>query len=332
MENGQVLVSVIIPVFNSGIHLKRCLDSVAAQTWRELDVILVDDGSSDGSSSICDYYALIDNRFHAFHTANRGPGAARNFGLEHAAAKFVCFIDSDDWCEPGFVASFFREGEMRNDLVIQGMVRDHLDAPSLSTSLRDAYYDRLSFPTCFADNNLLVYGGPCCKLFKKSILTEFNIQFPVDYQFGEDLVFFLNYVCRCNSIRCYPQAYYHYVEQFENTLSSKVHDSIPLQQFIVESVQALNNALPKESSQDVKLLFNNHCLDLAKRSICNMYKLHYNRKRKILVLSFMKKHVRGSLHYKRAIIKNRVFLWATRLPVLIQLALFDMLHAFGIIH
>ena len=97
------MISVIVPVYNAERWLRRCLDSICAQTFRDLDIILVDDGSTDGSGRICDEYAGKDPRVRVLHTSNGGLSAARNWGIEEAAARrspYIAFVDSDDWIEP----------------------------------------------------------------------------------------------------------------------------------------------------------------------------------------------------------------------------------------
>ena len=94
---NDTVVSVIIPVYNVENYLKECLDSVLAQTYTSFEVIMVDDGSTDSSGTICDEYEKKDKRFHAVHRENGGLSAARNTGLEEAKGKYVYFLDSDDW-------------------------------------------------------------------------------------------------------------------------------------------------------------------------------------------------------------------------------------------
>lgn len=97
-------ISVIIPVYNTERYLEECLDSVIAQTFEAWECLLIDDGSSDRSGSICDRYAESDFRFKVFHTANSGVSAARNLGIEHASGSCIAFIDSDDTVDPGYLS------------------------------------------------------------------------------------------------------------------------------------------------------------------------------------------------------------------------------------
>ena len=100
-----MLVSVIVPVYNVSPYLREALDSVINQTYKELEIIIVDDGSTDGSASIYEEYAASDPRIKLIHQANKGLSGARNTGLEHATGEFVSFIDSDDSISPMFIES-----------------------------------------------------------------------------------------------------------------------------------------------------------------------------------------------------------------------------------
>ena len=100
MENHAPLVSIIVPVYNYKAYLRRCLDSIAAQTFTDWECLVVDDGSSDGSDAICDEAAAADERFRVIHKQNGGISSARNAGLEAARGKFVMFCDQDDAIDP----------------------------------------------------------------------------------------------------------------------------------------------------------------------------------------------------------------------------------------
>ena len=95
----KILISVVIPVYNVDKYLRQCLDSVIGQTFGNLEILVVDDGSTDKSAIICDEYAAKDKRIRVFHTANHGLAAARNYALDKAAGDYIAFLDSDDWLE-----------------------------------------------------------------------------------------------------------------------------------------------------------------------------------------------------------------------------------------
>ncbi|MDR3314701.1 MAG: glycosyltransferase, partial [Oscillospiraceae bacterium] len=97
MQSNPLLISVIVPVYNVEPYLPKCLDSIVSQTYANLEIILVDDGSTDASGSICDAYAAKDERVRVIHQANGGVAAARNAGLDAAVGEYIQFVDSDDW-------------------------------------------------------------------------------------------------------------------------------------------------------------------------------------------------------------------------------------------
>ena len=98
--NRETMLSVIVPVYNVEAYLPRCVDSILAQSYSNLEVILVDDGAKDASGAICDAYAAKDPRVKVIHKENGGLSSARNAGLDIALGEYIAFVDSDDWIEP----------------------------------------------------------------------------------------------------------------------------------------------------------------------------------------------------------------------------------------
>lgn len=103
MNDEPILVSVIIPIYNNRAYLTQCLESVICQSYRNIEIILIDDGSTDDSGSICEQYAIRDPRVCMYHIENSGVSAARNFGLDRAKGSYILFADGDDWIEPDTV-------------------------------------------------------------------------------------------------------------------------------------------------------------------------------------------------------------------------------------
>ena len=103
MEKNEPLISVIVPVYDVEKYLSKCLDSLLAQTWRNLEIIVVDDGSPDGSWDIMQDYAARDSRVRIFRKKNGGVSAARNFGMDTAEGEYLGFVDPDDWVSPHYL-------------------------------------------------------------------------------------------------------------------------------------------------------------------------------------------------------------------------------------
>ena len=117
MSNPKI--SVIIPVYNAESTLRRCVDSVLAQTFTDFECLLIDDGSKDRSGAICDEYAARDSRIRAFHKENGGVSSARNLGLDNATGEWIAFVDSDDWAGEKYLESFSEY--LDADLIISGI-------------------------------------------------------------------------------------------------------------------------------------------------------------------------------------------------------------------
>lgn len=124
-------LSIIIPVYNTAKYLRQCLNSIVAQSLKEIEIILIDDGSTDGSEKICDEYAEKDNRVRVFHKGNEGLSAARNEGIDVSTAPYIMFVDSDDWVEADFcrVPYLLAKGN-NSDLVLFSFNRIYSDGTS----------------------------------------------------------------------------------------------------------------------------------------------------------------------------------------------------------
>lgn len=116
------MISVVVPVYNSSLYLERCIDSILNQSYGDFELLLIDDGSTDDSGTICDKYSLQDKRVKAFHQTNKGVSAARNHGLRVSNGEWITFIDSDAYIEPDYLANFNPSSLTKSDLAIQGII------------------------------------------------------------------------------------------------------------------------------------------------------------------------------------------------------------------
>lgn len=124
---GEILISVIVPVYNiESEYLERCIRSICNQTYKKLDVILVDDGSTDGSGAICDKFAAEDSRIRVFHKENGGSSSARNLGIKEAKGEYLGFIDSDDYIEPDMY-ELLADAIVKYDAPMAQISRDEID-------------------------------------------------------------------------------------------------------------------------------------------------------------------------------------------------------------
>jgi len=220
-------ISIIVPVYQVEKYLRRCLDSIVAQTFTDWECILVDDGSPDNSGKICDEYAEIDNRFRVFHQENAGVSAARNKGLDEAKGEWITFVDSDDYIEEDYLQSFnpdelengslyvhsnyYREEKYQTKVF--GIAENELKriCDCTDTKILYAYLEKNS-------GGLLL--GPCMKLFQQSVIKSNNLLFDVRFSFGEDNLFVLSYLScsQINKIIVKNYCGYRYTNN-ENSLS-----------------------------------------------------------------------------------------------------------------
>lgn len=165
--NNDILVSIILPVYNVEKYIKTCIDSVLTQSYRHLEIILVDDGSKDKSGIICDEYAQIDKRIKVIHKQNEGVSTARNVGMAAASGKYICFSDADDYLMPDYVEYLLTIAEEKQ--VDISLTTSMLSTFTTITFSNDSTNDNIEIiPGIEAAKRILYYHIPIgcyCKLF-----------------------------------------------------------------------------------------------------------------------------------------------------------------------
>jgi glycosyltransferase involved in cell wall biosynthesis len=216
-KTSDVSVSVVIPVYNSRKYLSVCLESVTKQSYRPLEIILINDGSTDGSGELCDAYAGQDKRIKVIHVANRGPAAARNAGLERATGEYLMFLDSDDCLTNGAIELLVeRNREQNADLVVGDFNKL---GRTVSASGHQAYFSGttllnkraiidyvrsyLQRPNRFP---LFVYSWG--RLFKRSIIKEHQLTFDAGLFTFEDVAFNFRYLKFTKTLLFVPEVVY----------------------------------------------------------------------------------------------------------------------------
>ena len=214
-----MLVSIIVPVYNTDKYLKRCIDSILSQKYTDFELLLIDDGSTDRSGAICDEYAKMDSRIRVFHKVNGGVSSARNLGLEHAQGEWVAFVDSDDR-----VSAFYLYNLLYHccnvDLVISYAEFVYSD----NTSRKENYNSRIisdNYDVLFVENDLNWHTSPWSKLFKKKLCND--LRFIEGMHIGEDLVFLYSYMLRCKNIFVSNDTDYFYYTENQATLTKRVN-------------------------------------------------------------------------------------------------------------
>ena len=191
-------VSVIIPVYNVEAYLRQCLDSVVNQTLREIEIICVDDGSTDKSAAILKEYAAKDGRIKVLTQSNTGAGAARNVGIARATGEWITFCDADDWIEPNAIEKMVAAAQREDaDCVCCGMLRDWRNG---TTVFRP--FDEMG-PSD-------TYNAVVNKLFKRNLLE--NLKMDESVSLGEDLMVSAQAMAKAKKIAVLEKGFYHYCE------------------------------------------------------------------------------------------------------------------------
>lgn len=209
---GLEKISVIIPVYNVEEYLRQCLDSVVNQTYQDLEIIIIDDGSPDNCGVICDEYATKDPRIKVIHKKNGGLCAARNDGIARATGDWISLIDSDDWCELDYYEQFMRAHKRILDsgidcnpdvMISKGRLVEYPQKQQPQIWHKEAfhYIDRKQIESLMA--NIQIYGLPWDKLYSAKFLRENHLHFDTTCKALEDFLFnFQVFDCAKDVIGC----------------------------------------------------------------------------------------------------------------------------------
>jgi len=221
----MIKISVIIPIYNAEYSLRKTIESVLAQSFNNIELILIDDGSIDNSSQIIDLYASQSNRIIAIHQSNAGVSKARNVGIEKATGQWLFFLDSDDWIEPDYLLNFAKNTESY-DLIIQGFMTDNVDTGEIkkvkfksTQKLKNYEVVEMLQHKKNAHNGYLWH-----RLFKRSIIIGNHLRFVEGCNFAEDGVFFLQYMRYVKKTNILGTLGHHYVIH-NSSLTNKKYPS-----------------------------------------------------------------------------------------------------------
>ncbi len=221
-------LSVIVPVYNTERYLEKCIDSILSQTFRDLELILCDDGSTDKSGAICDGYRAKDARVKVIHKAGTGVSDTRNVALDHAEGDFIAFIDSDDTIEKDAFSACLQEiTTAQADCVCFGYQKvDENGALKFSVSPAAGRY---AFRTTeekfgFLLRTILPHKigwEVCFRIFRGDIIRRHHIRFHKDNVFGEDLYFTCLYTMYSGSLAVLPDCFYHYYDRSTSAVNAR---------------------------------------------------------------------------------------------------------------
>ena len=223
-------VSVIIPVYNPGQLLSNCLDSVVNQSLKEIEIICVDDGSTDGSLDVLKDYAKKDGRFKIFHQKNKGAGTARNKAIEESTGEFIIFLDSDDWIEQEMCEKLYNHAKKLNtDLVIFDALWHTVNGTKpfnyFSKGEFNEDFNSFTFNYKFIKNRLMIasYGVIWSRIYKSSYIKNNDIKFP-KHKIYNDVEFCFKTAVLAENIAYYPEPFYHYIKMGQPSLQTSFRE------------------------------------------------------------------------------------------------------------
>lgn len=204
------LVSIIVPVYNSAEFLSKCVDSLLCQQYVNIEIILVNDGSTDDSEKICLNYEKIDQRIQYLFKDNGGASSARNYGLQRARGKFVTFVDSDDYVGKNYVYDMVSAHDGLDDVFVISGMRLRKNNEIGYFSYAPEVVTKENIISDFQKKQFFLHGGPTSKLFSLSIIKQYNIQFNTRLKNYEDLIFCLDYLSHVSKIKYIQSTEYVY--------------------------------------------------------------------------------------------------------------------------
>lgn len=226
------LVSVIIPVYNAEKYIRFTLESVKRQTFQRFEVLIIDDGSTDNSASICNQYVMEDNRFKLIRKTNGGVSSARNLGIDQARGKYIYFMDSDDRVESTLLEVCLKPLEELNvDMVIFGMSFDIEKKGRVINHIIKTYSEKILCSENWKNEFIELYennyiSSMCNKIIKKELLDLYKIRYDEKITNYEDLIFSISCINRCKNIQIISSCFYHYILRDELGMSRKYKEGL----------------------------------------------------------------------------------------------------------
>lgn len=185
------LVSVIVPAFNREKTIKRCLESILGQSYRSLELIVIDDGSHDRTGAMCDSYEKKDSRVMVFHNENRGVSYSRNEGIRHASGKYLVFVDSDDYINRSYLENLVKKAENEELALVVGSLVMKTEGKEERFDMNNFGADGAIIHDYYALQKFM--GGVWGKLYCRQLIQENHLQFHEDMTYSEDRVFNIEY-------------------------------------------------------------------------------------------------------------------------------------------
>lgn len=289
--SNQPAISVIVPIYNMEKYLKKCIDSIVNQTYKNLEIILVDDGSTDSSASICDKYARKDSRIKSYHKPNGGLADAKNYGLQKSSCEYVAFVDADDWVDNTMYETMvFALQRTNSDIVICGRYIEYENQKAKKWN----YPNELTMDSTEA----LIYLNSCKnidmaswdKIYKRQLFDD--ITFPAGKKCEDAYTTYLLFY-KAKRVSYVPECLYHYFQR-PNSISRNQNLNLDYVYAAKEQLDFFQEKLP-------------HLVYVAETNYAFSIKALYQTavERHIPIPTELRQEQHNTKKYYKAIIKNK---------------------------
>lgn len=276
-------VTIIVPVYNVKSYLSKCIESILGQTYTELQILLIDDGSSDGSGEICDQYAKMDRRIEVVHTANRGLVAARKMGLEHSVGDYIGFVDGDDYIESNMFEILLNEIiGCDADFVNMGYIKEGKEGSTNAFGEENKLYNLGSLKereeflinhVFRAEKKNFFNYSIWSKLYKRELIKDCYFLLRDDQQYGEDMLNLCLCILQSSRIKQSDYHLYHYVVK-DNSMSH-----LPNSEYMIKEKELIGNvaAVIQKYDEQVFLDLKKHINYFGNKKLLDIFrKAHSN--------------------------------------------------------
>lgn len=281
-EQNQYLISVIVPIYNIEKYLNQCLESICNQSYNNLEIILVDDGSIDNSDKICDEFALKDTRIKVIHKINEGVVRARKTGLAAAKGRYIGYVDGDDWIEPNMFERLYEVVSRENvDVAMCGRYEDTGNSSrAVYHGFPEGRYDKHKmlkkvYPNMIVNGEFFEWGlfpGVWDKLFRKEILEKYQMEVDERLTMGEDAACVYPCLLNANSIYILNECLYHYRQSISSMVKQDLDNESIRERFNILYNSVMRNFVKDKYIFDLRDQWRDYLLFLMVPRIELLYK------------------------------------------------------------
>ena len=276
----DALVSILIAVYNTEPYLRKCLDSVLTQTYNNIEIIIVDDGSTDNSLAICKEYEKKDSRVKVIHQENGGLAVARNTGIINSIGQYLCYLDSDDYIEPDYVEILLREMVAEDaDVVVCGYYKEISTTKNVTMvyECEGLIERKKAFIAMYTDNGFGAYSWN--KMFKADLIKKEKIFFDPELRMTQDLLWATMYFAKMDKCVYVGRPLYHYLFN-ESSACRNIKKTGKFNEKFLTSLLAHEKTkeLLAQEDKEIKKAFTGRYVNTYMRLILNLYYAGYPNK------------------------------------------------------